>query len=348
MNKPKSILLVKLSAIGDVVHTLPLLEVLRRNCPDTRIDWLIENEAAEIIRGHDAIDHILISHRKSWHKRLFKIGEVPKIIREISQLIKRLREERYDIVIDLQGLLKSGILTGLARGRRKIGFTAGREGSSLFLTERPYPVNIDQHAVDRYLKTAEFLACRMGVWKGEIPVRAADKRCIDRFIKENDLQGKCLVAVNPMARWETKLWEEERFADLADRVREGLSCEVIFTGSDRDRPVIDRIIESMAGRAHNLAGRTQLKELAYLYSRCRLTITTDTGPMHIAAAMGCPVVALFGPTAPWRTGPYGNGHRVIRTGIACSPCFKKKCPHMTCMKDISVNQVFEAAVELLQ
>lgn len=348
MNKTKSILLIKLSAIGDVVHTLPLLEVLRRNFPETRIDWLIENEAGDIIAGHDAVDHIIISDRKSWHKRLFKAGEVPKIIREISRFIKELRGERYDIVIDLQGLLKSGVLTGLARGRRKIGFTGGREGSGLFLTEPPYPVDYERHAVDRYLKTAEYLGCRMDTWEGKIPLRASDKESADRFIRENKLQDKCLVALNPMARWKTKLWEDERFADLADRIRKDLSCEVIFTGSRHDRPVIDRIIGSMEGRAYNLAGRTSLKELADLYSRCRLTVTTDTGPMHIAAAMGCPVVALFGPTAPWRTGPYGNGHRVIRTGIECSPCFKKKCAHKTCMKDISVRHVFEAAAELLQ
>ena len=207
-------------------------------------------------------------------------------------------------------------------------------------------MDYDRHAVDRYLKTAEYLKCRVDAWKGDIPLQASDKESLSRIIREYGLQDKSLVALNPMARWETKLWENDRFADLADRIQKDLSCEVIFTGSRRDRPVIDQIIGSMEERACNLAGRTSLKELACLYSKCRLAITTDTGPMHIAAAMGCPVVALFGPTAPWRTGPYGNGHRIIRTEIECSPCFKKKCARKTCMKDISVNRVFETAREL--
>jgi len=104
----------------------------------------------------------------------------------------------------------------------------------------------------------------------------------------------------------------------------------------------------MKTSALSLAGQTNLKELAYFYSRCKLLITTDTGPMHMAAAMGCPVVALFGPTAPWRTGPYGKGHKVIRADVECSPCFKKRCDHMTCMKEISVERVFEGVKEVLE
>ena len=228
---PKSILLIKLSAIGDVVHALPLLEILRKNFPKTRIDWLIEKEAADIIAGHDAIDQVIISHRKSWRKRLLKVGELPTILGEISRLLKELRGERYDIVIDLQGLLKSGLMAGLSRGKRKIGSTGGREGSSLFLTEQPFPVDYDQHAVDRYLKTAEYLKCRMGAWKGEIPLKVSDKESVSRIIREHGLQDKGLVALNPMARWETKLWEDDRFADLADRIQEDFSCQVVFTGS---------------------------------------------------------------------------------------------------------------------
>lgn len=110
---------------------------------------------------------------------------------------------------------------------------------------------------------------------------------------------------------------------------------------------MDEIIESMDEQAVNLAGQTGLKELAYLYSKCQLLITTDTGPMHIAAAMGCPVVALFGPTAPWRTGPYGRGHKVVRDDIECSPCFKKRCNHVSCMKNITVDKVFETVKEKL-
>lgn len=339
--------MVKLSAIGDVVHTLPLLETIKKYFPDTRIDWLVEQEASDIVEGHGAIDQLIVSRRKSWQKRLRKVREIPKVVEEVMDFIGELRGKRYDIVIDLQGLFKSGLLTGLCRGNRKIGLSGGREGSAFFLTERPYSVDYDQHAIDRYLKAAEYLDCPATTSMGHIPLRPSDMEQVDRLLLENGLEEACLVAVNPMARWVTKLWETEKFSALADRIIEAFPCEIVFTGSSQDRPTIDRIIGSMTQRAFNLAGRTSLKGLAYLFAKCRTLITTDTGPMHIAAAMNCPVVALFGPTAPERTGPYGNGHRVVRAEIECSPCFKKKCDHKTCMRDITVDRVFEAVDQIL-
>ena len=342
---PNSILIIKLSAIGDVVHTLPLLEVLRQNFPKARIDWMVEEEASKIIDGHKGLDNIIISYRKSWLARFIKPGEKSVVIREIIRFLRELRSVEYDVVMDLQGLLKSGILTGITRSKRKIGVTGGREGSIFFFTERPYIVDHNQHALDRYLKIAEYLRCNKDLWRGDIPIGGSDKIFVDKLIREKDMQGQRLVAINPMARWKTKLWESRRFAIIADRLQKELSCKIIFTGSLHDRSIINEIIAMMNGECINLAGETSLKELAYLYSRCELLISTDTGPMHVAAAMGCPVVALFGPTAPCRTGPYGSGHKVISEVIECSPCFKKRCAHMTCMKDITVDKVYNAVKE---
>jgi heptosyltransferase-1 len=340
IDPPRSILLVKLSAIGDVVHTLPLLEVLRKNFPEARIDWLVEEEASPIIEAHKDIDHVIVSHRKSWQKRLLLHGDRLGVFPEVKRFFDDLRSQEYDLVIDLHGLFKSGLLTGLARGRRKIGFTGGKEGSVLFLTDRPYPFDCDRHALDRYLQAAEYLGCTINSWKGSIPVQAQDKSRIDPLLADRFSPDDTLIAVNPMARWATKLWDMQSFSRLAQRLMEELSCRVLFTGGSSDRPVIQRIVKSLNPPPPNLAGVTTLRELAYLYTRCRLVITTDTGPMHIAAAMGVPVVALFGPTAPWRTGPHGKGHHVIRKQLECSPCFKKKCTHMTCMHGITVEEVF--------
>ena len=213
------------------------------------------------------------------------------------------------------------------------------------MTERPYYVNYDQHALDRYLKTIDYIGCNMYPWKGDIPVGQPDKDAIEEFILKNGIQNDRIVAINPMARWKTKLWEPERFSLVADRVQQELNGKVVFTGSKQDRVVIDEIGNKMKTTPLDLAGRTSLKALAYLYSKCFLLVTTDTGPMHMAAAMGCPVVALFGPTAPWRTGPYGKRHRVIREALECSPCFKKKCDHLSCMMDITVDRVFDSVEE---
>lgn len=348
INRLESILIIKLSAIGDVVHTLPLLEILRKNFPESRIDWLIEEEAGRIIDYHSCVDHVIVSRRKSWQKRIFRISEIPDVAREIGRFLNRLRSAKYELVIDLQGLFKSGLLTGLSKGERKIASTGGKEASRLFLTEKPYPVNYSEHAIERYLKVIGYLGCRMDSWEGAIPVRESDKKPIDLFFRKNNIQDQRAIAINPMARWKTKLWEPDKFSLLADRLQKELSCRIIFTGSKDDRPHVSNILDQTKNGPFNLAGRTSLKELAYLYSKCRVLISTDTGPMHMAAAMGCPVVAIFGPTAPWRTGPYGKGHKIIRKEMDCSPCFKKECRDITCMRDITVERVFESVKQLLK
>ena len=342
-----SILIIKLSAIGDVVHSLPLLSVLKDNFPAARIDWLVEEEAFEIIKGHPAVNRVIVSHRKSWQKKLSKGTEYSSVIREFFRFIKDIRSYEYDLVIDLQGLFKSGVLTGLSRGKRKIGMAGAREGGWLFLNERPVAVDYEKHAIDLYLKFAEYLGCNSTSWNGNIYISQNDKRLINKLLDMDSLEKRPLVVINPMAKWKTKLWEPERFALLADRLRHDLSCEIFFTGSSQDWTTIEDISKMMKEKPRNLAGQTGLKELAYLYTRCEALVTTDTGPMHIAVAMGCPVVALFGPTAPWRTGPYGPGHSVIRAEMDCSPCFKKKCDHMTCMKEITVEDVFEATKNII-
>jgi 3-deoxy-D-manno-octulosonic-acid transferase/heptosyltransferase-1 len=344
----RSILIIKLSAIGDVVHTLPLLEVLRENLPEARIDWLVEQEASELIAGHSALDRVIVSRRKFWQKN-FMGGHTSEILKEVLEFLRELRSEQYDLVIDMQGLFKSGILTGLARGRRKIGFTWAREGSTLFLSEPPFfEDQYRQHAIKRYLETASILGCKVKPWNGRIPLQGWHEQQIETLLRKTGVNGNRLAGINPMARWGTKLWEPEKFAILADRIHSELDMTVLFTGSKDDRPIIDEICSRMKKPgAVNLAGQIGLKELASLYTRCEVLISTDTGPMHIAAAMDCPVIALFGPTAPWRTGPFGDVHQVIREDLGCSPCFKKKCSHRTCMKRITVDKVFQNLVQQL-
>ena len=342
-----NILIIKLSAIGDVVHTLPFLEVLKKGFPEARIDWLVEEAASRIIEGHPAINGIIISRRKSWQEQMRKGRNIFPVIGEAARFLKDVRSREYDLIIDLQGLLKSGILIGLSKGKRKVGMSGSREGARLFLNERPIRVDYDRHAINRYLKVAESLGCDSARWDGHIPVSAPDRRLIDQILVSSGIDKKPLVAINPIAKWRTKLWRPERFAILADRIRDEMGCEVIFTGSNLDEQIIGDITAMMKTRPLNLAGQTNLKELAYFYSRCTLLITTDTGPMHMAAAMGCPVVALFGPTAPSRTGPYGKGHKVIRADVECSPCFKKRCDHTKCMEAITVEKVFEGVKEVI-
>ena len=347
MQEIKKILIVKLSSIGDVVHSLPFLEVIKKKFPHAQIDWLVEEAVSSVLKGHPSLSRIIISRRKTWQKNLLRVSRWFSILTESLHLLREVREYRYDLVIDLQGLFRSGVMVGLSRGERKIGMIGAREGGGWFINEEPVPVDYTQHAVDRYLQVAEYLGCDMASWKGHIPVQDVDKGKINTLIGNEGYGKGPIVVINPMARWETKLWQAESFAALADRLCDELSCRIIFTGSRWDRTIIEEISGRMKERTINLAGRTSLKELAYLYTVCNVLVTTDTGPMHIAAAMGCPVIALFGPTDPLRTGPYGLGHQVIRSDIACSPCFRKKCEYMTCMKQITVERCFETVKKVL-
>jgi len=344
-----NILIVKLSAIGDVLHTLPALNAIRKHYPDASITWLVEEDAAPLIQGHKALDRVLVSKRKRWLKALRSISFL-NTIKEIYGFIKALRDTRYDMIFDFQALLKSGILIALARGQRRIGFGKGlehMEHSYIFLNERVPAVDMEIHALTRGMMLLNAVGIPTNEVEYKLPVSDHDRKKIHELMKQHGINGvKSLIVINPMAKWETKLWPSDRFTQLADKIISRYEVKIVFTGSSEDRLSIDRIISDMKHRAINLSGKTTLMELAVLYEKAAFVISTDTGPMHLAAAVGTPVVALFGPTAPWRTGPYGSGNKVVRIDMACSPCFKKQCKTINCMRQITVSQVFEGIKRL--
>jgi len=340
-----NILIVKLSAVGDVVHTLPSLAALRKLYPDAHITWVIEEAAADLVTGHPSLDRVLVSRRKSWAKSLGSPRRALRAVDEVRSFLRTLRDRPYDLVIDFHGLFKSSVVVWLSRGKRKLGYASLQELSGLFVNER-IPEDLNKHAVDRYLDFPRHLGALIKEAEFVLPKNPPAEEKIETLMRMHDLQEKNFIAVSPVAYWETKLWENENFAHLADMIRKKLGMKVVFTGAEKN--VLEKITNLMESDAVNLGGQTTLPELACLYARAKMLITTDSGPMHLAAAVQTPVVALFGPTDPRRTGPYGRGHTVIRTDIPCSPCFLKKCSTKTCMKDIDPLQVFAAVAKKLQ
>ncbi|MEN6359263.1 MAG: glycosyltransferase family 9 protein, partial [Smithella sp.] len=317
-----NILIVKLSAIGDVIHTLPSLAELRRLYPDAHITWVVEEAAADLIIGHPHLDEVIISRRKSWIKDI-KAGKVAATLLEARTFVRRIRSRRYDLVIDFHGLLKSSMVVFLSGGKRKLGYDSWQELSGLFLNEK-IPEDMNKHAVDRYLDFPRYLGAAIHDAEFILPLTDDTKADAKRLLDQHHLSEKNYIAVNPIAYWETKLWDNAKFAKLADQIKEELKLDVIFTGnSGKDAA---EILSRMKGKGINLGGKTSLPMLAEIYKCARAVITTDSGPMHLAAAVGTPVIALFGPTDPARTGPYGKGHTVIRADLPCSPCLLKKCP----------------------
>jgi heptosyltransferase-1 len=347
MLEPRSILIVKLSAIGDVIQTLPMVEALRAEYPRAGIDWLVEEEAGDILVDHPALNRVIISRRKSWQKLLFQRGQFLSTLGEIGKFVRDLRSRQYDWIIDNHGVFKSGLLVWLSRGGRKIGFQASGgiadEGSYLFTNERFKPLSIERHALERYLD----LVAQVGVPAGSATLKFAVPpdflKKAESLLQQGGFLYRPIVVIHPMAKWATKQWPLENFARLVSALIER-KASVVLTGSLQDVEPVGEILEriSPSPKVLNLAGRTLLRELAGIFSLADLVLTPDTGPMHLAAAVQAPLVALFGPTAPWRTGPYGNNHLIIRKPLSCSPCFKKSCSTLECMNSISVEEVLAA------
>ena len=347
---PQRILIVKLSAIGDVIQTLPMMEALKDQYPRAQIDWVVEEDASELLFGHPVLNRVIVSRRKSWQRRLFQKGQFLATCREIRRFIRELRSVRYDWVIDNHGIFKSGILVAFSRGRRKIGFKASPgiadEGSYFFTNERYQPLPIDRHALERYLD----LIAQVGVSVTRPALRfssaAGAVQKAEKLLHEQGFTSAPRIMIHPMAKWATKQWPLENFARLADNLL-SQGASLVFTGGSEDREAVQAILDQMQiqQRTMNLAGKTGLKELAALFSLADLVLTTDTGPMHLAAAVNAPLIALFGPTAPWRTGPYGNNHLILRKTLPCSPCFKRKCTTMECMNSLTVEEVLKAVEE---
>ncbi|MCG3150296.1 MAG: ADP-heptose--LPS heptosyltransferase 2 [Verrucomicrobiae bacterium] len=306
------ILILKPSSLGDIIHALPTVNLIRRRYPQAHIAWLINTGFASLLKRCPIIDEIIPFDRH----RYGSLCGLPAF----ADLLATLQGRQFDIVVDLQGLFRTGLIAYATLAKRRLGLSDSREGARLFHNEI---VTVPRcHAVDRYLLAAKHLGCETG--PVEFPLGL-----------EGRASARPYIGINPSARWQTKLWGDDKFADL---IRQLPRDRVVLTGSAAEANRLDKIAQD----CRNFAGKTNLLELAELYRQCSVVITNDSGPMHLAAAVGTPVIAIFGPTDPALTGPYGDRHIVLRAGIPCSPCFQGHCSNrveMECMQKVTVEQV---------
>lgn len=365
------ILIIKPSALGDVIHTLPLLKILRMRYPEARISWLINRELQGLLEGHPDLDRIFPFDRKAWGGA----GRLSRTLRELFALIRQIRQARFDLALDVQGLFRSGLIAYLSGAPCRLGFANARELSPLFYTLKASVPPGEIHAVERYLYLLSPLGIELKGGGGRdgllqldftVPVSLADRLYVRGLLGGENRErlrsgvregeagssrprkadrrspGSPLILMSPGARWESKRWPSERFAQLADGLIERDRATVALIGSPSERPLAEVIRAQMRETPLLLAGQTSLKQLAALMEEAGLLVTNDSGPMHLAAAMGTPVVALFGPTSPLRTGPYGAGHRVLQKKLPCVPCFKRRCPEdHRCLRSLEVAEVLE-------
>jgi heptosyltransferase-1 len=345
----KKLLLVKMSALGDVVMTLPALAALKERYPGAALDWLVEPAAAGLLAGHPALNRVLVSPRPEL-KKLAVAGRLVAAARLFNEFRRELRQTDYDAVLDLQGLFKSGLMVGLARGRRKIGFARSREGSHFFLNEKMPPYDPERHAVRRYLDAAAYLGAVAPepvrpYFEPPEPARQRAEALL------GPAAGSALVILNPGAKWATKRWPLAHWQVLARRLAQEKGFKLVVTGGPEDAAAAAAIAAAAGpgaagtgatgtGAALNLCGRTNLPELAAIMARTRLMITADTGPLHLAAAVGAGGLALFGPTRPQRTGPWGGDFEILQPARPCLGCLRKKC-HLPCLAELTPDMVWD-------
>ena len=316
----KRILVVKPSSLGDILHTFPAVELLRRRFPEAELDWLVHPAFREVL----AFSPFPVTRVIPFERR--KLGRAVTFLREFFRLTRELRRRRYDLVIDFQGLLRSAVFGFLARGPRPVGFSHPREGNARWLYGRRCRVDMARHAVERNVALVNQLLGK----DDPVPELLLPRHRFSVKLPV-EAEGKRLVGVIPGARWVSKRFPPELFAAVMKAVRRDFP-EVVFLviGSASERADAERILEEfgMSG-AFSLAGRTGIGEMMELLGGCELVISNDSGPIHAAAALGVPVFGFFGPTRPEWTGPYGAGHRVFRKELECAGCMRRSCPQGT-------------------
>ncbi len=359
----KNILLIKLSALGDVVHTWPVLNKLRARYPKARIDWLVASDFAELLQGNPAINNVIEFPRDDWSTP-WRLAPYARAAR----LIAMLRAGQYDLALDLQGQLRSAIFAFACGAPVRIGFDkprkniwktlnrkipdeakkhawrGAREGSWLAYTHHIALPTLDLHPVERYLALAPLLGLGDAAPDFSFPIPQDAITRIDALLEYYDIgQAKPLAAIAPGTNWDTKQWRADGFAEVARHfLQKGFA--VVLMGSDGERALCEEVVKLAPG-AVDLAGETTLPELAALIRRATICVSNNSGPMHLAVALDRPVIGIFGPTDPVWAGPYRRGGAVLRAELPCSPCYLRqlsRCPNdHACMTKVSAAAVIE-------
>jgi heptosyltransferase I len=365
----RRILLIKLSAVGDVVQTIPLLNALRRRYPSAQIDWLVTPAIAELLRHNPAISNVIEFARDDWSRPWTATPYV-----NYARLASKLRANAYDLVLDVHGQFRTAVFVlasgapvriGFDRPRagvwdasprrfpkeaRKHAWQGAREGSWLAYTHRIPVPTLDIHAVDRYLSVGPMLGLEAGPPDFSFPIPPAASDSVDALLRDRGLAGAPLLLMAPGTIWETKHWGTDKFAEVARHfLRRGFA--VALMGSRRERLLCEDVARLAPG-AVDIAGETTLTELAAVIRRSTISVTNDSGPMHFAVALGRPVVSIFGPTDPIWIGPYGRADAALQAGVPCSPCLLRQLSRCrfghVCMENVSARAVIERMEDAIE
>ncbi|HEV8441281.1 MAG TPA: glycosyltransferase family 9 protein [Methylomirabilota bacterium] len=307
---------VKLSSLGDVIHALPVARALRRAFPGAHLTWIVEAREHAILREHPDLDVVMPVDTRLWRRLIWRPAGARQVWGKLVRLDRRVRASGFDVALDLQGLIKSGILTAYTGARLRIGFSPGRcweWPNCLFTNRHVTPPREAVHVVDQYLALLAPLGVHAVTPEFHIPLRTEAERRIEDFLGEQGIKRRdVLVALNPGAGRENKRWPVAHMRALAERLGTEPGVRILLLWGPDEVHMARQIRDGLSTRAV-LAPPTDLDELSALLRRCSLLIANDTGPLHLGAALGTPCLGLYGPTSAARNGPYGARCRGLQS-----------------------------------
>jgi heptosyltransferase-1 len=340
-NSYKNILITKPSSLGDIVLALPALTALHKSFPDAKISWLVRPEFAPLLENHPHLTEIIVFERKLLGKAWFHSGAFGALV----SLVRQLRRSKFDVVFDFQGLFRTASLAWLSGCKKRFGMANAREFATIFYTHKVPQDMSCVHMVDYYLKIIQTAgASKFGV-EFVFPQNHKTADSVDRLLVSHDVQKGNYAVFVPSSAHTDKCWPTERFAALAGKISSQFGSSIVATGSAAEAGIIENLKEKANVPIANLAGHTSLSELIALLKGAKVVISNDTGPGHIAAALGVPIVLLFGRTNPYRLTPYGRKHCIIAVdpesrGLAINSNNPKHD-----IKAITVEQVYQKVLE---
>jgi lipopolysaccharide heptosyltransferase I len=352
----RKILIIRLSAAGDVIRTLPAVKALREHEPSSHITWVVEELSKTLLESQPEIDEVMVFPRKRWTGGMRSPLRIWGTMGEVRRFIKQLRNRKFDIVFDFHGGLKSGLISYLTRAPKRIGFDRkwSKEWNFLFSNVR---VKLPPEKIKKLNRFEQNLALLRGMGlevkevKIGLSIPSGDQEVVGLFFKNLATPVKRpLVAIHPGTSQKTryKRWMLDRYAQLSDRLVRELGATVLFSWGPDELDWVKAIQKEMKERSITGPQTESLTRLGEVFRHCDLYVGGDTGPMHVASMMGIPVVAIFGPTLPEVHAPFGR-HRMVRKDVGCSPCRNQRsCEALTCLKAVTVEDVFEAVEDLLR
>ncbi|EAX46506.1 glycosyl transferase, family 9 [Thermosinus carboxydivorans Nor1] len=343
----KRVVLIRLSSIGDVLHCTPVAKALKTACPACHLTWVVGEGPADVLVANPYIDELYVWPRERWERNLQsgRLGEARRLWRHLGE---DLGCRPFDVALDVHGLFLSGLVTSATGAPRRIGLGGTREFNWLFMTEQAPKLADDVHVIQQYLSILRPLGIRTADYNMTLCLTREAVAFADRFLAAHGVEpDEVLVAINPVTTWPAKNWPPASFAAVAAAL--GVDCRILLTGGPRDKEVTAYIAQQAGTACIDAAGSTTLLELAALLARCRVVLTGDTGPLHMAVALGVPTVSIFGPTDPRKYGPLTPGHVILQGEADCAPCHKKVCRHqdIRCLRSVTPDAAIAAVRQQL-